>query len=103
MGTIAQHTPAPDNQNRGLQPTLAYGWACRPLLDSLAGLDVADRERVEQAVRCTAMGVIARAQEAEALRPRICHRALADAESLWRTWRAIQEAVARHMAEGASP
>ena len=54
-----------------------YGWACRPLLDGLAGLDGAERERAEQEMWNTAVGIIARAQEVEALRPRVHHRALA--------------------------
>lgn len=73
-----------------------YGWTCRPLLDGLAGLDSAERERAEQEMRNTATGIIARAQEVEALHPRIHHRALSDAESLWRTWRAVREEVERH-------
>lgn len=71
-----------------------YGWACRPLLDGLAGLDGAEREQAEQDVRSKAAGIVARAQEAEARRPRVKHRALEDALSMWRTWRAVREAVA---------
>lgn len=73
-----------------------YGWACRPLLDGLAGLDGAERESAEQEMRNTAVSIITRAQEVEALRPRVHHRALADAESLWRIWRAVREEVERH-------
>ena len=75
--------------------TQSYGWACRPLLDTLASLDGAEREDAERLVRRTAMEIITRAQQAEAMRSRVQHRALVDAESLWRTWRAVREEVER--------
>jgi len=43
--------------------------------------------------------IVASAEEAELLRPRAHHRALPDAESLWRTWRAIKDEIARRLAE----
>lgn len=79
-----------------LDVTQAYGWACRPLLDTLDSLDGAEREDAERLVRWMAMDIITRAQQAEATRARVQHRALADAESLWRTWRAVREEVERH-------
>lgn len=79
-----------------------YGFACRPLLDGLALLDGAERERGEARVRNLAREIVARAEEAERRRPRIRHRALADAEGLWRTWIAVREAVARQVAGEAS-
>ncbi len=78
---------------RLLGVTEVYGWACRPLLDCLVALSGVERESGEQRIRNLAQEIVARAQEAEALRSGVQHRALADAESLWRTWRAIQEEV----------
>lgn len=75
-----------------------YGWACRPLLDELVRLDGAERERGEERVRKRATKIVGLAQQADALRPRVVHRALADAESLWRTWRAVVDGVARQVA-----
>ena len=77
-----------------------YGFACRPLLDGLASLRGAERERAEARVRNLAQEIVAGAEESERLRPRVRHRALADAEGLWRTWMAVQAEVARHLAEG---
>ena len=59
-----------------------------PLGDG-SGLEIA-----ESRIRAAAAEIIARAEEAEARRPRVCHRALPDAESLQRTWRTVQAAVA---------
>ena len=72
-----------------------YACACRPLLDRLVGLDGAARKQAVQALQSDAARIIARAQEAEARRPRVRHRALADAESLWRVWRAVRKQVGR--------
>lgn len=77
-----------------------YGLACRPLLDLLPPDDGPKRDRAEQRVRNMAREIVARAQEVEALRPRVRHRALLDAESLWRTWRAVREEIERRLAEG---
>ena len=77
-----------------------YGFACRPLLDGLALLHGAERERAEARVRTLAREIVGAAEEAERLRPRLRHRALTDAEGLWRTWMAVQAEVARHVAEG---
>jgi hypothetical protein len=77
-----------------------YGWACRPLLDLLPPGDGPAREAAEERVRETAMVVVARAEEVEALRPRVQHRALPDAESLWRTWRTVRDEVARRVKDG---
>jgi hypothetical protein len=43
--------------------------------------------------------IVAIAEEAEHLRPRVQHRALPDAESRWRIWRTIKDKVARRLAE----
>ena len=77
-----------------------YGFPCRPLLDGLASLRGAERERAEARVRNLAREIVAGAEEAERLRPRVRHRALADADGLWWTWMAVQAGVARHLAEG---
>lgn len=76
-----------------------YGLACRPLLGLLPRGDGWARERAEQRVRNMAQDIVARAEEVEAVRPRERHRALPDAESLWRNWRAVEEEVARRLAE----
>lgn len=78
-----------------------YGWACRPLLDALPLGDGPGRERAEQRIRNLSREIVARAEEVEWLRSRVRHRALPDAQGLWRTWRAVQEEVARHLAEEA--
>jgi hypothetical protein len=75
-----------------------YGLACRRLLDLVQG-DERQRARGEQRVRNLAREIVERAQEAEGLRQRVNHRALPDAESLWRTWRSVQDAVSRQMNE----
>ena len=77
-----------------------YGFACRPLLDGLVQLDGLERERAEAGIRNLAREIVAGAEEAERLRLRVRHRALADAEGLWWTWMAVQAEVARHLAEG---
>lgn len=77
---------------------LLYGWACRPLRDLLLLGDGPGRERAEERIRNLAAEIVARAEEAEALRPRVHHRALPDAESLWRTWKAVQAGVAEWLA-----
>ena len=76
-----------------------YEWACRPLLDLLPLGDGPGRDRAEEQVRNMALEIITRAEEEEALRPRVHHRALDDAESLWRTWRAIRERVMTTLAD----
>lgn len=80
---------------RLLDVTQAYGWACRPLLDALGMFDGLRREDAERFVRQEALGIVSDAQQAEAMRSRVRHRALPDAEGLWRTWRAIKDEVAR--------
>jgi hypothetical protein len=57
------------------------------------------RARAEEQVRTMARDIVAIAEEAEHLRPRVQHRALPDAESLWRTWRSIKDKVARRPEE----
>ena len=78
-----------------------YGLACRPLRDGLPLGDGPARERAEQRVRNLALEIVGRAEEVEQLRSRTRHRALPDAEALWRTWSAVRDEVARHLqAEG---
>ena len=75
-----------------------YGWACRPLRDMMPFGDGPGLEVAEARIRSAAAGIIGRAEEAEARRPRTRHRALPDAESLQRTWRAVQGGVADWLA-----
>ena len=77
-----------------------YGMLCRPLLDLLPPVDDPDRWRVEQRVRNLSAEIVARAEEAEHVRQRVRHRALPDAQALWRTHVAIRQEVARHLREG---
>lgn len=81
----------------------AYGQACRPLTRLLPPPEAIGREQAEERISKLATGFVARAQEQEALRPGTRHRALPDAESLWRTWRSVGEQVAEWMAKGAGP
>jgi hypothetical protein len=76
-----------------------YGWACRPLLDLLPLGDGPVRERAEERLREMVNDIVTSAEDEEALRPRVHHRALSDAESLWKTWRSIRERVARRLTE----
>jgi hypothetical protein len=81
-----------------------YGLACRPLLDGLPLEDGSVRDRAEHRVRNLALEIVARAEEVEHLRSGPRHRALPDAEALWRTWSAVRDEVARHLqAEGEGP
>lgn len=80
---------------RLLDVTRAYGWACRSLLDGVGSLDGAKREDAERLIRAEALQIVSRAQQAEAMRSRVRHRALPDAEGLWWTWRQIQQVVAK--------
>ena len=77
----------------------AYGQACRPLMRLLPPPAAIGRERAEERISKLATGFVSRAQELEALQPRTRHRALPDAESLWRTWRSVGEQVAEWMAK----
>ena len=77
-----------------------YGMACRPLLGILAPEGIQERGRSEVRVRTLAQKIVAAAEEAEERRPGIRHRALADAERLWRTWRAIGIAVGKQLNSG---
>jgi hypothetical protein len=74
-----------------------YASACRPLLTLLPPEGVDGRWRAEQRIGNLAREVVAAAEEAEHVRSRVQHRALPDAESLWRTWRAIRDQVARRI------
>jgi hypothetical protein len=86
-------------QVRLLDVQQIYGWACRPLLELLPLGDGPGRDRAEERVRNLAREIIAQAEEEEAMQPRVHHRALPDAESLWRTWQSVREKVALHLAE----
>ena len=77
-----------------------YRLACRLLLGLLSADDRRLPGRAEEGIWNMATDIIARAQEEEHLRPRTRHRALPDAEGLWWTWRAVQDAVDRHIEAG---
>jgi hypothetical protein len=77
-----------------------YGMACRPLLGLLPPAGSKHRARGEEMVRGLARQIVATAEEAEDRRPGVRHRALADAERLWRTWRAIGAAVGKQLTLG---
>lgn len=78
-----------------------YSWACRPLRDLHPLKPTVTPEHAEQQFRNLALEIVTQAEEAEALRLSTHHRALPDAQSLWRTWRAIRDEVARQVAEAA--
>lgn len=78
-----------------------YGLACRPLQDLLPLADGPAWDRADERIRNLAREIVARAEEEEALRQRVHHRALPDAETLWRTWQSIREQVALRLAEEA--
>lgn len=81
----------------------AYGEACRPLLRLVPRSGTPGRERAAERVKNLARELVDRARELEALRSGTRHRALADAESLWRTWRSVGELVAEWTARDAAP
>jgi len=72
-----------------------YVRACFPLLRLLPPVGEVSRPKAERRVRGLASEIIANAENQESLRPRVQHRALPDAESLWRTWRAIGDEARR--------
>jgi hypothetical protein len=62
-------------------------------------LPSAGGRRAQAVYRIQMLGrqIVERAQEAERQRGPIAHRALPDAESLWRVWRNVKQAVAEEM------
>ena len=62
-------------------------------------LPAAGGRRAQAVYRVQTLGrtIVERAQEAERQRGPSVHRALPDAESLWRVWRSVREAVAEEM------
>ena len=78
-----------------------YGMACRPLLSRLLPVGSKYCGRGEEIVRGLARQIAPTAEAAEGARPGNRHRALADADRLRRTWRAIGLAVERQLLEGA--
>ncbi|MBE7189934.1 metallophosphoesterase family protein [Jatrophihabitans endophyticus] len=76
-----------------------HGWTCRPLLDLRPLGPAVPPNQARRRFQVAAGGIVARAEEAASRRPRVRHRALADAESQWRTWRAVRDEVARLVAE----
>ena len=76
----------------------AYAAACRPLLRLLPPPENPGRRAAEARMLGMARLAVSRAAEAEARRPRVTHRALPDAEGLWRTWRGVGVNVAAALA-----
>ena len=56
-----------------------------------------NRAHAMQRVRNLGKEIVERAQEVERQRGPVTHRALPDAEALWRVWRAVREAVTEEM------
>lgn len=79
-----------------------YGAACRDLRQ-LVPTCGATRDRAQQRIANLAREIVDRAEEAEHVRPGIRHRALADAQALWRTWKAIEASVTGHLAASPPP
>jgi hypothetical protein len=75
-----------------------YGSACRPLLVMIPPEGIEGRWRAEQRIKNLAREIVAAAEEAEHVRSRVQHWALPDAQCLSKTWRAIRDAVAWHVA-----
>lgn len=78
--------------------THLYRHSCLPLRRLLPAAGVA-RERAQQRIANLTKEIIAAAEEAEHVVPGIRHRALPDAQRLWRTWRGVRQAVARHVSD----
>lgn len=72
----------------------AYVEACGPLLTVFSELSDVPPKRLEMHVRAHARSIVATAEAAEARRPRTRHRAMPDADSLWRVWSAVGAEVA---------
>ena len=90
-GGVAQHV--------GLKTvSLAYTAACFPLLALLPAETDPDHRRAFEEFGQMMPSIWAKAREAEAPRPHDPDRALPQAESLWRTWRAIGDEVGRRVA-----
>lgn len=68
-----------------------YVLACAPLLRAISPSD-------KHAIAAV-QGLILEIEEREERRDQVRHRALPDAEKLWRTWRAIADEVARRIVE----
>ncbi len=71
-----------------LDVTLAYGQACRLIWD----------EDDPEGSLARARRIVAEAEEADATRQRVRHRALPDAEGLWWRWREVQRRAASTIA-----
>ena len=75
-----------------------YRDACLPVLRLAASAEEPERHVAEERLSNLARDIVETAEEAERIRSHVLHRALPEAESLWRTWRAIRDAVAKHVA-----
>jgi hypothetical protein len=79
-----------------------YSTACRDLR-RLLPVSRTRLERAEQQIANLAREIVDRAEEVEHVRAGPRHRALPDALRLWRTWKAIEAAVAGHLAPNLPP
>ena len=77
-----------------------YLRACHPLRALFPPKATISTKDAERRFQNLANEIITRAVEAEAFRPRVHHRALPDAESLWLTWCAIRTEVERRLSTG---
>jgi hypothetical protein len=76
-----------------------YDWACRGLAVLLPPVDAPERRAAERRMQDIALDIIGDAEVAESERLSVRHRALEDAQSLWRTRQAILAAVQQRLQE----
>lgn len=72
-----------------------YGCTCYPLVAPAPSDPIHIGQRASLLLR----EIVTAAEYAEQARVRVRHRALPDAQGMWRTWRAIQDEVAMHTAQ----
>jgi hypothetical protein len=78
--------------SRLLDVAQAMGMACRPLMALLTPGTARDALQARR-LSTMALAIMAEAANQEERLPRTRHRALADAQGLWRTWMAISQAI----------
>ena len=76
-----------------------YVRSCEPLRGLLPTELGLRRDRASNDLRRTVRSILAEAEEAEARRARVRHRALPDAEGMWRTWCLIGDEVHRRLTQ----
>lgn len=77
----------------------SYGLACHPLYDLLPLEDRSGWGGAKERLWNIASDIIIDAEDDEALRPRVHHRALSKVDNLWGMWWSIRDGVDRRMAE----